>query len=244
MLYFREKIYCKAKFICFTVSKNLTLHWITLIYFNIKRSILRNKQYSIKVFETTLTDDNQFISFFDTNYNLFKDYLIVIHGNLSQKVEQYLKEKELRFLNNFSLPRGQGRKAVEQEIADQREQQQQVEKELIKLSDKLQNNLKVQDTLVRSGNDLKIDGDLLLLNRVNSGATITVNGNFIVTQLVEGAIRCYGNFMMLKASPKANIVFHDVVVDNSLLKERLNRVELKNNEIRITPVLKETTWVM
>jgi hypothetical protein len=50
--------------------------------------------------------------------------------------------------------------------------------------------------------------------------------------------------MMLKASPKANIVFHDVVVDNSLLKERLNRVELKDNEIRITPVLKETTWVM
>ncbi len=126
----------------------------------------------------------------------------------------------------------------------QKEQQQQVENELLKLSDRLHNNLKVQDTLVRSGQELTIDGDLLLLNRVNSGATIIANGNLIVTQLVEGSIRCFGNFMMLKASPKANIVFHDVVVDNSLLKERLNRVELKDNEIRITPVLKETTWVM
>ncbi len=205
---------------------------------------MRNKQYSVKVFETTLTDEDQFISFFNTNYNLFKDYLIVIHGDISQKIQEYLQEKELRFVNNIILPKSQGRKAVEEEIAVQKEQQQQVENELLKLSDRLHNNLKVQDTLVRSGQELTIDGDLLLLNRVNSGATIIANGNLIVTQLVEGSIRCFGNFMMLKASPKANIVFHDVVVDNSLLKERLNRVELKDNEIRITPVLKETTWVM
>lgn len=205
---------------------------------------MRNKQYSVKVFETTLTDEDQFISFFNTNYNLFKDYLIVIHGDISQKIQEYLQEKELPFVNNITLPKNQGRKAVEEEIAVQKEQQQQVENELLKLSDRLHNNLKVQDTLVRSGQELTIDGDLLLLNRVNSGATIIANGNLIVTQLVEGSIRCFGNFMMLKASPKANIVFHDVVVDNSLLKERLNRVELKDNEIRITPVLKETTWVM
>ncbi len=205
---------------------------------------MRNKQYSVKVFETTLTDEDQFTSFFNTNYNLFKDYLIVIHGDISEKIQEYLQEKELRFVNNIILPKSQGRKAVEEEIAVQKEQQQQVENELLKLSDRLHNNLKVQDTLVRSGQELTIDGDLLLLNRVNSGATIIANGNLIVTQLVEGSIRCFGNFMMLKASPKANIVFHDVVVDNSLLKERLNRVELKDNEIRITPVLKETTWVM
>ena len=205
---------------------------------------MRNKQYSVKVFETTLTDDNQFISFFNTNYNLFKDYLIVIHGDLSPEILAFLEEKNLHYLNNVTLPKNQGRKAVEEQIAVQKEQQLQVEQELVKLSDRLQNNLKVQDTLIRSGQDVKIEGDLLLLNRVNSAATLTVDGNLIVTQLVEGAIRCYGNFMMLKASPKANIVFHDVVVDNVLLKERLNRVELINNEIRITPVLKETTWVM
>lgn len=48
--------------------------------------------------------------------------------------------------------------------------------------------------------------------------------------------------MMLQASPKANIVFHEVEVDNKHLQEKLNRVELINNEIRITPVLKETKW--
>jgi septum formation inhibitor MinC len=199
------------------------------------------------VCEIALTDENEFISFFDTNYNLFKDHLIVINGNPSVNIEEYLNEKELKFLFNVTLPKGKGRKAVDQEIQDQKNKliakQEELEAELSKLSDKVQNNLTVLDTLVRSGQELKIDGDLLLLNRVNSGASIYINGNLIITQIVEGSIRCNGNFMMLKASPKANIVFHDVEVDNSFLKERLNRVELKNNEIVITPVLKETNWV-
>lgn len=203
---------------------------------------MRNKQYSVKVFETTLNDEDQFISFFDKNYNLFKDHLLVINGQISRRIESYLIANKFHYLNNIILPKGQVRKAVEEQIAEENEQKQQMQQELVKLSDQIQNNLKVRDTLVRSGQELKIDGDLLLLNRVNSGATLIVNGNFIGTQLVEGAIRCYGTFMMLKASSKANILFHDVLVDNAYLKERLNRVELINNEIRITPVLKETTW--
>ncbi|MDQ7066850.1 MAG: hypothetical protein Q9M40_01965 [Sulfurimonas sp.] len=107
---------------------------------------------------------------------------------------------------------------------------------------KIQESLKVMDKLVRSGQEVNVKGDLLLLNRVNSGGVLLVKGNLIVTQIVDGSVRCSGNFMMLKASAKANIVFHDVEVDTSHLKERLNRVELKNNEIIITPVLKETSW--
>ncbi|HIC77647.1 MAG TPA: hypothetical protein EYP02_00555 [Sulfurovum sp.] len=85
----------------------------------------------------------------------------------------------------------------------------------------------------------------MLLNRVNSGATIHTTGNLIITQVVDGALRCDGNFMMITASPKANIIFHGVEVDNSLLAKKLNRVELKNNEILITPVIKkEINWAL
>jgi len=58
-------------------------------------------------------------------------------------------------------------------------------------------------------------------------------------------LRCDGNFMMMVASPKANIIFHGVEVDNSLLEDKLNRIELKNNEIHITPVIKkEINWAL
>lgn len=207
---------------------------------------MQSNQYSVKVYETTITDENKFIAFFDTNYILFKDYLIVIKGGISKKIEEYLDSKSLKFLVDVNLPKGRGRKAGEKELEEQKRQnvinQQIAQEKLSELSDRLQNNLKVLDSLVRSGVELKIDGDLLLLNRVNSGATIRCSGNLIITQIVEGTIHCNGNFMMLSASPKSNIIFNGVVVDNTLLADRLNRVELIDEKISIKPILKETNW--
>lgn len=209
---------------------------------------MRSKQYSVKVYECSIEDEKEFISFFDTNYTLFKDHLILINGDLSDTIRDYLNSKKLIFLNNTKLPKGRSRKALEEELNIQKREHE-IDKimaqiELEKLSNRLQNNLTVLDEMVRSGRELKIDGDLLLLNRVNSGAVIHTTGNLIVTQLVEGAIRCDGNFMILTTSPKANVLFHDVEVDNKFLEGKLNRVELKNREIVITPVFqKETNWV-
>jgi septum site-determining protein MinC len=210
---------------------------------------LKSKQYSVKVYETTITDELQFMDFFDNNYMLFKDHLIVIEGELSENIRQYLDNKNLKYLHNVTLPKGRTRKALEVELnaqnVDAKFSAQMAQQELNKLENQLQNNLTVLDEMVRSGRELDIKGDLLLLNRVNSGATIKTTGNVIITKVVEGAIRCSGNFMMLTASPKANIIFHGVEVDNALLENRLNRVELKNNEIIITPVLKkEINWAL
>jgi len=210
---------------------------------------LKSTQYSVKVYETTITDEVQFMDFFDNNHTLFKDHLILIKGECSENIKAYLEKKKLTYLNDVVLPKGRTRKALEKELKAQEVEAavsaQITQGKLEQLSNQLQNNLTVLDEMIRSGRELNIKGDLLLLNRVNSGATIKTTGNMIITKVVEGAIRCSGNFMMLTASPKANIVFHDVEVDNSLLEDRLNRVELKNNEIIITPVLKkEINWAL
>ena len=216
---------------------------------------MKGKQYSVKVYETTIDDEDKFISFFDANHLLFKDRLIVLNGEVSDEIEEFLNQKELKYIVDVELPKSNSRKETELElikIEEKREEfeenlakehQALLEEELDRLSDRLQNNLTVQDGIVRSGREINIDGDLLLLNRVNSGATLNIKGNLIITQVVEGSIRCYGNFMMLNNSPKANIIFHDVEVDNSLLEDRLNRIELIDDEIVITPVLKkEINW--
>ena len=208
---------------------------------------MKSNQYSVKVYETTIEDDKKFIDFFELNYTLFKDHLIVIQGHLSKEIEKYLNQKSLTYLHNINLPKGRSRKSLEEEFQKERRENaismQIAEAEVKKLSSKLQNNLTVLDKMIRSGQDINIDGDLLLLNRVNSGATLNIRGNLIITNVVEGLIRCSGNFMMLTASPKANIIFHGVEVDNDHLKNKLNRVELKNNEIIITPVLKkDISW--
>lgn len=201
---------------------------------------MKGNQFSVKVYETSIDDEAEFIAFFDTNYLLFKDHLIVIQGELSPTIQRYLKDKPLAYIHNVNLPKSRLRKDFTQEIASK---QQEVESQIAQLSERLANNLTVRDTLVRSGQELKIEGDLLLLNRVNSGATVQTTGNLIVTQIVEGHIRCYGSFMMISASPKANIIFNGLEVENDLLENRLNRIELINHRLVITPVLKkEINW--
>jgi len=209
---------------------------------------LQSKQYSVKVYECSIDDEEKFIAFFDTNYALFKDHLVVINGYLSQRIKDYLNSKSLVFINNIKLPRGRTRKAIEEEL-EAKKREYDIDKiiaktELEKLSKRLQNNLTVLDDIIRSGRELNVDGDLLLLNRVNSGATIHTTGNLIITDLVEGSVRCDGNFMILTTSSKANVLFHGEEIENRFLEDRLNRVELKNREIVITPVFKkEINWV-
>ncbi|MCK4441531.1 MAG: hypothetical protein KAU90_05970 [Sulfurovaceae bacterium] len=209
---------------------------------------MKSKQYSVKVYECSITKEDEFISFFDTNYTLFKDHLILINGYMSNTIRDYLNSKSLIFLNNITLPKGRTRKALEKELNIEK-QKYDIDRiiaqtELEKLSNRLQNNLTVLDEMVRSGRELYIDGDLLLLNRVNSGAKIHTTGNLIITQLVEGSIRCDGNFMILTTSSKANVIFHNIEVDNKFLADKLNKVEFKNREILITPVFqKEINWV-
>ena len=182
---------------------------------------MQSNQYSVKIYETKIENEAKFITFFDANHTLFKDHLIVIQGKMSETIKEYLDKKSLKYLNNIALPKGRTRKALEEELRSEKVDnvisQQIAEDKLARLSVQLQNNLTVMDEMIRSGRELTIEGDLLLLNRVNSGATITILGNLIITKVVEGAIRCYGNFMLLTASPKASIIFHGVEVDNKLL---------------------------
>lgn len=208
---------------------------------------MRTKQYSVKVCEIALTNEDEFISFFDINHVLFKDYLIVIIGEVNQRIKTYLNEKNINFLVNVTLPKSLSKMTAEKVIQEQIEMHENKEKkiteELSQLSNRLQNNLKIRDTLVRSGQELNIKGDLLLLNRVNSGAKIIIDGNLIITQIVDGLIQCNGNFMILKASKKANIIFHNVEIENESLDENLNKLEFINNEIFITAISKEKNWV-
>ena len=226
---------------------------------------MKQRQFSLKVLEVELDNEDEFIEFFDTHGLLFKNHLISIKGDMSDRIKYYLEEMDFKYINNIILPNGKNVKSVDinkddnkvdkkelealeeklkSQAIDCRIKLQEAQSIINELEKKANRELVVIDDMVRSGREVNVDGDLLILNRVNSGATIKTTGNLIITQVVEGAIRCDGSFMMLTVSPKANIIFNGVEVDNSLLQDKLNRIELKDNKIYITPVIKkEINWV-
>lgn len=180
---------------------------------------MKVKQYSIKVFEINIDSQSSFLTFMDKNIIMLKHYLLYLKGEITPAIEEYLNAHEITYTTHLTL-----RGKTHQEL-------------VLKQSD-----LKIIDDIVRSGQDIKVQRDLLVLNRVNSGAKLQVEGNLIITGNVDGMIFCNGDFMLVKTSPKAMIVFNGVEIDGSLLQNKFNKIIFNGEEIIVTPIEKEPKW--
>lgn|GEM_PF-1698821 len=65
---------------------------------------MKCRQYDVKVFEMNVDSDSSFIDFMDNNYELLKNHLLSLKGELSPKVREYLDSKNLSYVNNMTLP--------------------------------------------------------------------------------------------------------------------------------------------
>ena len=155
----------------------------------------------------------------DKNIVMLKHYLIYLRGEITPAIQEYFQKNDITYTTNLNV----GNK-THQEL-------------VLKQSD-----LKIIDTRIRSGQDIKVQSDLLVLNRINSGAKLQVEGNLIVTDTIDGMIFCNGDFMLVKTSPKAMIVFNGVEIDGSLLKNKFNKIIFNGDEIIISPIEKEPKW--
>ncbi|OIP55678.1 MAG: hypothetical protein AUK54_03520 [Helicobacteraceae bacterium CG2_30_36_10] len=180
---------------------------------------MKVKQYSIKVFEISIDSQSSFLAFMDKNIIMLKHYLLYLKGEITPAIEEYLNAHEITYTTHLTL-----RGKTHQEL-------------VLKQSD-----LKIIDDIVRSGQDIKVQSDLLVLNRVNSGAKLQVEGNLIITGNVDGMIFCNGDFMLVKTSKKAMIVFNGVEIDGSLLQNKFNKIIFNGEEIIVTPIEKEPKW--
>lgn len=180
---------------------------------------MKVKQYSIKVFEITIEAQSSFLAFMEKNLVMLRHYLIYLKGEITPAIEEYLTSNEVTYTTHLNL-------------SDKKHQEL-----VLKQSD-----LKIIDEIVRSGQDIKVESDLLVLNRVNSGAKLHVEGNLIITGDVDGMIFCNGDFMLVKTSPKAMIVFNGVEIDGSLLQNKFNKIIFNGDEIIVSPIEKEPKW--
>jgi len=182
---------------------------------------MKTKQYSIKVFELDIEDNKSFFDFIDKFKPILNKYLLVLNGNVTQEIKNYLIENNLAFTTDTSLQSKSKSKP-----------------EHIKSSD-----LKIIDTIVRSGTEIISNDDLLVLNRVNSGSIIETDGNFLGLSLVDGKIICNGNFMLIKKSKKSMIIFNGTDITDEIGNETFYTVKLKGENMVIEKYKKDIKWV-
>lgn len=190
---------------------------------------MKSNQYSIKVFETVIEDEEKFITFIDANYELFKHHLISIQGDIPQKIIEYFDKKSLKYINNFDLPKAKKIKDNFVVLSSQEDEE---------------DVCRVVSEPLRSGQFIEHNGDVLITERVNSGAKIVASGNIIALNVVNGDISATGDFIVIGNTQKSNIIFHGVKIDNTLLENQLNKIEFIDDGIIIKAVSKkELTWV-
>jgi len=191
---------------------------------------LQSSQYSIKVFETKIEEEDKFISFIETNYALFKNHLILIQGDISQNITRFLDKLGLKYINNISLPKG--KKTHDNFV-------------VIEDKPKVQKyRLKIINEALRSGQIIEYEGDILITDRINSGAKIVSNGNIIALNIVNGDIYCNADYIIMPQSQKANIVIAGHKINNLTLQHKLNKIEIINGVVTVTSISKkELQWV-
>ncbi len=168
-------------------------------------------QFNIKVFEIEIENEKDFLDFVKKNRVILSSYLLSLKGNITPAIEQTLEDNSLAYVKNMPIKNKSG-----------------LSTQFMKNS-----NIKIVDTLLRSGQEIDYDGDILCLKRINSGAKVKCNGNFIALESVDGLVECNGDFMLIKIGKRANIYFNGVNITSNLDGKKLYSVKLEKDEILI-----------
>ena len=170
------------------------------------------KQFTIKAFEINIESQEEFLDFVTKNREIIQKYFLIINGKVTENIKKILNEEKILFtigtLKNNNLIKSRHKQ-------------------------KFKEKSKVFNYPIRSGMEIKSNSDVICLKRVNSASSIQTEGNFIALDIVEGKVECNGEFMFLKASKKALILFHGKDISKYLQKDSFFSVTFEEENIEI-----------
>ncbi len=198
---------------------------------------MKCKQYSVKVFEMGIESQASFIDFIDANYELIKNHLLSIHGNMTESIKEHLEKNSLSYIHNTVLPLP--KKAAKECIIDATVPKPEEETESSPVEEIQESPLKVQSTPLRSGQLIQHNGSVLLIDRINSGAKVAAMGSVVALDKVEGDISSVGECLIVPPVTRGNIIFHGKKIENESLIYPLNKIVYINDELQIKPISKK-----
>ena len=142
------------------------------------------RQKTLRVFE--VEDLKKLKSVVESKYELIKNYYFLLKEE-NKEIQDYLKEKNLNF---FVLNSSTSSIKIEPEIKI-------IEKVVEKVIEKKDNTL-VFDRIIRGGEELFLEGNVIFFKRVNPGAKIEIKGNLILLDENNGMIKVEGDWILIK----------------------------------------------
>jgi septum site-determining protein MinC len=151
------------------------------------------RQKTIRVFE--VEEFKNLKNVIESKYELVKNHYFLLKEPNSE-IEEFLKAKKLSFfiVNSEVF-------TSKKEITPKIEV---IEKEIIK---KIKPQTIIYDKIIRSGEEIKSEDNLIFLNRINAGAKIVSTGNIELFNECEGYVSCDGDYLIVKKNIKGMIIY-------------------------------------
>ena len=192
---------------------------------------MKAKQKNIRVFELFIESEEEFFTYMDKNLILLKDYMLLLRGEISDKIIEYMDNKNLcyKVIDNCDIKLQA--KEVNTNIPKKIELVQYVEQSQEKSSDTL-----IYNKPIRSGVVIDHDGDVSIFSRVNSAAKVISGGNLIVTGIIDGVVECNGEYMIIKTIGDGYAIFNGDILESDDFKDKSFKVVKKGED---APIIEE-----
>ena len=185
---------------------------------------MKVKQLTLKAFEFEIEDDAAFIEYYSKNAPLIQGHQLILKGSVSADIKAYLEDKKAVYvdLNEKTLVTRKKRSTPVLEESNSAEDVLSVN--IAKVGMKAS----VYYRPIRSGEGIESNDDLVFFGRINSGAVIECSRSIQVFGIIDGLVRCDGEYLLLKEIGQGSVFFHGEELDKSQLNGKLKLIKYEN----------------
>jgi len=188
---------------------------------------MKVKQQTLKGFECEIDDTESFKAYYTKNEPLMQGHLLMLKGNVDDELKLFLETKKVAYIDSNKNPLNTRKKRSNAVLENLHVETKPVKEEIPK-----HNGINmVFERTIRSGEAIHVDEDLVFFGRINSGALIETTKSVQVFGIIDGLIKCEGDYLVLKKIGLGSVVFHGEEIDKSIFDGNLKLIRYKNGLI-------------
>ena len=188
---------------------------------------MKAKQKKIRVFDIVIDSEEKFFDYMEKNLILLKDYLLLVDGVVTDRIEKFLEENSLCYVvqQNCNLKTIQSQPSQTQPTQTPQPTKVEIVKEIVyQESENQPQTTKVINKPIRSGAVIESDSDVVIFSRVNSGAKVISEGNISVYGEIDGVVEANGDFAVIKSIGKGYVIFNGDILEKEDFDGGLKKV--------------------
>ncbi|EJB49677.1 septum site-determining protein MinC [Helicobacter pylori] len=187
--------------------------------------MLKTNQKNVHAFEIEKQEPEAVMEFLEKNHALLQYFLIIFKYDIEPEVKAILHKHQLLFLETNRTLNGRYIKTTEKDA------------NLLKQNspNAIEPKTTIYERNIRSGEEIYSANHLIFLGNIHNGAKIISEGSVSVYGVCEGAIVCFGEYLILKEVKSAQIVFQNKILSlkevERLLVNKNIKIITKNDDI-------------